>query len=189
MSTPAYSDFHVKAPVPIDRRLYADTVNDLTSFTTAHNFENMVVFVRDVKKFYYLITDATGSALSDWQEMQGGSGTGGNQFIAYDAGIPYTEIGLCVSVGTDMFISISDTIATGEDPINNPDKWLRVAGSNYIEFIGTDITTTTISHNIDNPRAYIYIGNQIVEASTEYNTGEVLITFSEEIPNVKIVIR
>lgn len=96
---------------------------------------------------------------------------------------------MCVSVGTRMFISTSDTISGSEDPINTPSKWLEVSGANYVEFIGTNVTEVTIAHNIDYPAVYAYIGDQRVYPSEVYNTNEVVVTFSEEIPSVKIVVK
>ena len=71
-------NFDIRAPFEIEGRLIVDVTDSpssgqtaLTTLIPSYNYRNMVVFVRSVKRFYYLIdTPANyltrGSIISDW---------------------------------------------------------------------------------------------------------------------------
>ena len=76
------TNFDVRFPIPIDGRLIVESVDGLTpslvSLEVPYNYDNMIVWVRDEKAFYYLIDIPTqgGSTASDWVKFSGGGATG-----------------------------------------------------------------------------------------------------------------
>ena len=87
--------FDINFPSSIDKRLIVDTVDgsfpSLTTLDTGYNYENMIVWVRDEKAFYYLIDIPTsdGAVASDWAKFSGGA-TGGCAKSGYVSGTSFT---------------------------------------------------------------------------------------------------
>ena len=75
------SNYLVYAPDAIDTRMLVDrvdgTTSSLVSLSTAFNYRNMYVWVREEKSFYYLINSPPegGATVSDWAKASGGSGS------------------------------------------------------------------------------------------------------------------
>lgn len=72
------TNFEVRFPIPIDGRLIVESVDGLTpslvSLQVPYNYENMYVWVKEEKQFYYLIDNPPqgGATKSDWASFSGG---------------------------------------------------------------------------------------------------------------------
>ena len=115
------TNFNVNAPEPIDIRLIVDRVDGVTaslvSLDTGYNYNNMFVWVREEKAFYYLIDTPSelGATVSDWTKFSGGGATGCAK-SGYVSGTSFTGDPATASVvfGTPYESASYSVVVTGE---------------------------------------------------------------------------
>lgn len=118
--------FNVNAPFVIDGRLIVDradgSTSSLVSLTPQYNYQNMIVWVRDEKAFYYLIDTPDdpgnpGATISDWFLFSGGvGGATGCAKSGYIPGTSFTGNPATASVvfGTPYESASYSVVVTGE---------------------------------------------------------------------------
>lgn len=123
------TNFNVNAPKPIDIRLIVDRVDGVTaslvSLDTGYNYNNMFVWVREEKAFYYLIDTPSelGATVSDWTKFSGGGATGGCAKSGYVSGTSFTGAGpstASVVFGTPYESASYSVTITGDLTSNDP---------------------------------------------------------------------
>ncbi len=148
----AFSNIVSKYNKPFDTKYHVDTLLDATLADTDYNVPNMVIFVKDVKSFYYLKDGALGDNTSHWEKLNiSGNGT----FLPFVPSKPYV-LGETASIGVNMFICIVPTSA-GETPITDPNKWVQVGSSKKMTATFSNIQTLNINHTI--PTATLSVFN------------------------------
>ena len=146
----AYSGIVSKYNTSFDSKNHVNTLNDAVVSDIDYNYENMVIFVKNEKSFYYLKDGALGNVTNHWQKITSTSA----MFNPFDALIPYA-IGETCAVGTNMFICIGVT-AVGESPSTTPNKWLSVGATSKFTQSYINQTSFTINHSIPDAICTVY---------------------------------
>lgn len=129
-----------------------------------NSYLHKVVWVISEKGYYYL-SSGNGTNLNQWLPVDIGS------ILEYQ-NKPY-PLGSAVIVNGKVFVSISP-VATGEDPINHPLKWLALSTIRFEKQSFANVDEITVITPYQNPTVQVFDndGNEI-SAFININTGVV----------------
>ena len=126
-------NFEIRAPKPFEERIAVNTINDLTLLDSNYNWENMYVWVRSKKNFYYKKDNTLGTNINDWDVFKGYLVNSTD--IIYDGltGSSAIFIGTTLSLSLPNVISASTIGSSSSIPIitfDNKGRIINVTSSN-----------------------------------------------------------